>query len=127
MNEHSYGRRQGPYRSRRGLILGVCRGLSEYFGVRVKWVRIGAVIALIATGFWPATAIYLLTAYFMKLEPYLPLESALEEEFYNSYTSSRTMALHRLKREYDTLNRRLQRMEGVVTSKEFRWEQRLNS
>ena len=39
------------------MILGVCKGLAEYFDVKVKWVRIAAVIALIATGFWPALAL----------------------------------------------------------------------
>ena len=34
------------------------------------------------------------------------------------------MALGRLKRTYDTLERRLRRMEDVVTSRDFDWDQR---
>ena len=63
----------------------------------------------------------------MKPEPVLPLQSDEDSEFYNSYTSSRSMALNRLKRTYDSLDRRLQRMENVVTSKEYDWDRRLNS
>jgi phage shock protein C len=108
------------------MILGVCKGLAEYFGVQVKWVRIAAVIALVATGFWPALAVYLLAAYFIRPEPRLALETELEEEFYSSYTRSRAMALSRLKQEFDSLDRRIQRMEGAVTAREFQWQQRLD-
>ena len=121
-----YGRRRGLYRARDGMILGVCKGLAEYFGVRVKWIRIAAVVVLVATGFWPAVAVYLIAAYFMRTEPLLPLETDLEEEFYSSYTRSRAMALSRLKREFDSLDRRVQRMEGAVTAREFQWQQRLD-
>ena len=127
MNSRSERNRRTLYRSRKGKILGVCRGLSDYFGVSLKWTRIIAVLALIFTGFWPATAIYLAAAYFMSPEPIVPLESDLEEEFYNSYTASKAMALGRLKYQFDRLDRRIQRMESVVTAKEYNWEQRLNS
>jgi phage shock protein C len=123
----SYGRKRTLYRSRRGKILGVCRGFAEYFDVQVKWVRIIALVFLIFTGFWPAVAIYLIAAYLMKPEPVLPMENEMEEEFYNSYAASRAMALGRLKRKFDHLDRRIQRMENHVTTREYSWEQRLNS
>ena len=34
------GRRAGPYRSRRGVILGVCRGIAEHADVSLFWVRL---------------------------------------------------------------------------------------
>jgi phage shock protein C len=34
--------------------------------------------------------------------------------------------LHRLKRTYDNLDRRIQRMEHIVTSREYDWDRRLN-
>lgn len=120
-------RRRSLYRSRRGMILGVCRGLAEYFDISIKVTRILAVAALIFTGFWPAVAVYLAAAYFMTPEPIIPLESGMEEEFYNSYSASRSMAVERLKNQYDRLNRRIQRMEGVVTDKAFGWERRLET
>jgi phage shock protein C len=119
--------RRTLYRSRSGMILGVCKGLAEHFGVSLKWTRVIAVLVLIFTGFWPAAAIYLAAAYFMTPEPLLELETELEEEFYNSYSASRSMALGRLKSQFDRLDRRIQRMEDVVTDREYSWEQRLNS
>ncbi|MFH1138048.1 MAG: envelope stress response membrane protein PspC [Pseudomonadota bacterium] len=114
-----------PYRSRGGMILGVCRGLADYFNLPVFWVRAGAVAVLVITGFWPVLGIYLLAAFFMKPEPVIPFRSEDEHEFYNSYASSRKMALNRLKKTFDNLDRRLGRMEDRVTAKEFDWERRL--
>ena len=114
----------GPYRSRRGAIFGVCRGLAEYFDFSVFWMRMIAVVLCLFTGCWPVLAGYILGALLMRPEPVLPLESEDDAEFYNSYTSSRSMALHRLKRTFDRLDRRIQRMEGIVTAKDYDWEQR---
>jgi len=114
------------YRSRSGKILGVCKGLAEYFDLSVKGTRIIAIVLLVSSGIWPMVVVYFLAALLMKPEPVLPLETEGEQEFYNSYTSSRRMALHRLKRTYDNLDRRIQRMEHIVTSREYDWDRRLN-
>lgn len=42
------------------------------------------------------------------------------------YVTSRREAAHGIKDKCDTLDRRLQRMEEIVTSKEFDWERRLS-
>ncbi len=61
--------RPGLYRSRNGVIMGVCRGLADYFDFSVFWIRAIAVILFIFTGFWPVVAIYFLAALLMKSEP----------------------------------------------------------
>lgn len=114
------------YRSRKGMIFGVCQGLSDYLNLKVLWVRIIAVTILIFTGIWPIVIIYLVAALLMKPEPIMPLETEEAQEFYNSYTSSRSLALHRLKRTFDSLDRRVQRIESAVTAREYNWERRLN-
>ncbi len=114
------------YRSRSGMIFGVCRGLADYLNLHVGWVRIVAVVILLCTGVWPIVVIYLVAALIMNLEPVLPLETEEAEEFYNSYTSSRSLALHRLKRTFDSLDRRVQHIETAVTAREYDWERRLN-
>ena len=118
--------RRGPYRSRSGMLLGVCRGLAEHFGISVKVFRIVTLLGVILTGFWPGLAVYLVAAYLMRLEPLMPVHSDSEEEFYNSYSRDRHLALARIKHQYDRLNRRIVRMESAVTDKEYSWEQRLN-
>lgn len=117
----------GIYRSRNGIILGVFKGLGSHFDLSVGWLRLIGVIIFILSGFWPIVVLYLLAALIMKPEPVIPLETIDETEFYDSYTHSRKGAVNRMKRQYDTLNRRIQRMEDIVTDREFDWEQRLNT
>lgn len=113
------------YRSRNGMILGVCRGIAEYFDLSVGWTRILALALLILSGIWPVAILYVLGAFLIKPEPIVPLQTEEAEEFYNSYMSSRTMAIRRLKRTFDNLDRRIQHMESIVTAREFDWERRL--
>ncbi|HEX3020223.1 MAG TPA: envelope stress response membrane protein PspC [Chitinispirillaceae bacterium] len=115
------------YRSRSGMILGVCRGFADFFGVNVLWIRILTIICFILSGFWPLIPLYLASAFLMKPEPVIDLSTDDESEFYESYTSSRPLALHRLKRQFDSLDRRIQRMEDTVTKRDFTWEQRLRN
>ncbi len=115
-----------PYRSRNGAIAGVCRGLAEHFDFSVFWMRIIFVVGAVFTGFWPAVAGYVLAALLMKPEPLLPPANMEEEEFYRSYTGSRSMAVQRLKRTFDSLERRIQRIESIVTTRGYDWDKRLN-
>jgi phage shock protein C len=118
--------RNGIYRSRSGAILGVCKGLAAHFDFSIFWTRVIALILLFVAGFLPAIGLYLLAALLMKPEPVIPIHDAAEKEFYDSYTNSRHGAVQRLKRRYENLQRRIQRMEHIVTSAEFDWENRLN-
>jgi len=117
----------GLYRSRTGLIVGVCNGVAQYFDFSVFWMRAIAVVLLIISGIWPMLIVYIVAALLMKPEPVLPLETEEEQDFYNSYTTSRSMALRRLKRIYDHLDRRIQRLESRVTTREYDWERRFNA
>lgn len=127
MKKYTRKSRNGIYRSRKGIILGVCRGLAEHFDFSVFWVRVIALILLFVAGFLPAIGLYLLAAMLMKPEPVIPIRNFGEKEFYDSYTYSRQGAVQRLKRRYENLQRRIQRMEHIVTSAEYDWENRLNN
>jgi phage shock protein C len=104
----------------------VLRGIAEYFGFSVFWLRAVAVLLLLITGIWPITGLYLLAALLMKPEPVVPFDNDAEQEFYDSYTHSRRNAIRRIKNRFDSLERRLQRMEHRVTSPEFNWEDQLS-
>ena len=105
----------------------MCRGIAEYFDFSIFWARAIAVIALLFSGFWPIMGIYFGAALLMKPEPVLPIHTDEEQEFYDSYIHSKKGAADRLKRRFDNLNRRIQRMEHNVTAREFDWEKRLNT
>jgi len=113
------------YRSRDGVIFGVCRGLANYLEMNVNVLRGIAVVLTILTGFWAGVITYVVAALMMRLEPVMPLETEEDAEFYNSFTGSRKMALHRLKRTFDNLDRRIQRIEGIVTARDYDWDRRL--
>ena len=117
----------GLYRSRDGVILGVCRGIAEYFDFSVFWTRAIAIVLLFFTGFWPITILYLISALLMKPRPVIPIETEDHQEFYDSYIHSRGHAADRLKRRYEHLERRLRRLEDLVTTREFDWDSRLNA
>ena len=117
--------RAGLYRSRNGAIFGICRGVAEYFDFSVFWARAIAIIFLLVSGFWPAIGLYLIAALLMKPAPVVPLKSEAEQEFYDSYTHSRHRAARRLQRRYESLERRIQRMEHMVTAREFDWDNKV--
>lgn len=127
MSYHTTHRKpSGPYRSRQGMIFGVCRGLAEYFDSSIAGFRIGALLLMLFTGFWPIVVVYCIAAFLMKAEPVIPFESESDQEFYDSYARSRRMGVDRLKRSYDNLDRRLQRMESIVTSPDYQWKKRFH-
>lgn len=118
---------KGLYRSRHGVILGVCRGLADHFDFSVFWARVIAVVILFFSGLWPVLGIYLLAALLMKPEPVIPFTTEEDREFYDSYTHSRSRAAQRVKQRYESLERRLRRLEDAVTAKSFNWDDRLKS
>lgn len=66
MNKQSHKR---LVRSRQGVVMGVCQGLAEYFGVSVFWLRFATAVAMIITGFFPVAFFYLVLAIMIKPEP----------------------------------------------------------
>ncbi|MCB2226829.1 MAG: envelope stress response membrane protein PspC [Desulfarculaceae bacterium] len=119
--------RRGLYRSRHGALLGVCRGLSEYFDFSVTWVRIITVVAFIFTGLWPVGVLYLILALVMKPAPALPPQYEDETEEHHSYADSKKAALGRMKQTYDNLERRMRHLEDVVTSRDFDWDRKVRN
>ncbi len=118
--------RRRLYRSRDGAIFGVCRGIADYSDISLFWIRFICIAIFIFSGFFPLAFIYLIAAILMKPEPVVPLATEEELEFYTSYAGSRTMAVSRLKKKFEQLERRARRIEDIVTAREFDWEQRLN-
>ena len=118
---------RGLYRSRNGIILGVIRGISEYFDFSVFWGRTIAVMLLLVSGFWPVTGLYFLAALIMKPAPVLRIDSDDAHDFYDSYVHSRPRAVDRIKRRYDNMEQRIRRMEDAVTSRDYEWKRRFDA
>jgi phage shock protein C len=116
--------RRGLYRSRNGVLLGVCRGVADYFDFSVFWIRAAAVILFICTGFWPIVGVYILAALLMKSDP---ARSGAEKS--KPGTGSRqdctaNDTAERLRRKWKHLEKRIRNMEDKVTSREYDWNNR---
>lgn len=127
MSRVSYRKTSGIYRSRDGVIFGVCRGLADYYDFSVFWIRAILIILFLLSGVWPIFGLYLLASFLMKPKPVRPIETEEEQEFYDSYVDSRHRAAQRLKQRYKNLERRIGRIEDSVTSREFDWDRRMNA
>ena len=112
------------YRSRNGKIFGVFQGIADATGLSAYGLRLAAIVIMLFSGFFPIVLIYIGAAILMKLEPITPLDSE-GEEFYNSMTSNRRLAMERLLNRIDSLDRRTQRIETLVTSKGSDWDRRM--
>ncbi|MDO9583829.1 MAG: envelope stress response membrane protein PspC [Desulfomicrobium sp.] len=117
--------REALYRARDGVFLGVCKGVARHFDVPVNMLRAVVLILFFVTGVWPVGLLYLIAAMIMRVEPAVPFANEDERTFYDAYANSRTGVLQRMKRSFDNLDRRLRRMEAVVTSRDFDWERRM--
>jgi phage shock protein C len=118
--------RRGLYRSRNGVILGVCRGVADYFDFSVFWIRAIAVILFICTGFWPIVGVYILAALLMKSDPVKTAGTEAKRRSCCGRRHTRNVTADRLKRKWKHLEKRIRRMEDKVTSREFDWNSRFN-
>ena len=118
--------KRGLYRSRKGAILGVCRGIADYFDFSVFWVRTITVILLIFTKFWVIIGLYILAALVMKSEPAIHIRTGPQSKFASRFTYAKQDTADRLKRKWQHLEKRIRRMEDKVTSREFDWNQRMH-
>ena len=111
------GEKRGLYRSRHGMVFGVCRGIAERLDVSVFWTRILVLVAFIFSGFWPIGAIYLLLALLLKKEP---VGMAYVRHSGVSHTADRCRHAE------GSLDERMQRMQSTMNHDMHRWDMRLH-
>jgi phage shock protein C len=116
------------YRSRNGMIFGVCRGIADTFDLSLFWVRLGFIIAFAITLFFPTGLIYLILALVLKREPDELLGSRSRDVIFDGPNdSSRKVGLRQFKAKFDSLENRIRRMESHVTDRAYDWDKRLNT
>lgn len=103
-----------------GKIAGVCAGLADYFGWKVKWLRIAWILS--AVFFFPMPiVIYFVAAVAMK--PYRdgrPIYPSTEEEqFWRTFSVKPKATFSELKHRFRALDARIADMEHAVTSSEY--------
>lgn len=107
------------YRSRDNAVLGgVCAGFAEYFGFNLKVTRILAVIAFFMA--MPMTVVAYLAIVFL-----VPARSAsrkapkVDPDFKKALRSSPAQTMSDVRRRFQSLDRRLARLEKYVTSSRY--------
>ena len=146
--------RRRLYRSSNGRLLGVFSGIAESLGYCVRRTRIVGACVLIAIavflgahGFWITAIVggffYLLLALLM--QPPRPagmrsMEAESDEDLMPppfaaqrwrstppEVPTAPRVDLAQLDRQLDNLNRRIQKMEAIVTDRQYDWTRRMDS
>ena len=145
--------RRRLYRSANGKLLGVFGGIAESLGYCAGWTRVVGVCVLVAlagfvgaNGFWVTVLVggffYMLLA-LLRHPPRpagsLPVEADAEGDLMPpsaarrwgstppAVSNAQRVDLAQLDRQLESLNRRIQRMETIVTDRQYDWERRLDS
>lgn len=117
-------RRNRLYRSHKDVVFfGVCGGIAEHFDIAPWGVRVGVILLTMLGGFPWIPIAYVIMGMTMKQAPEERFENYEQEEFWNVYQSSRAEALRKVHRAYQMLDKRLQRMESIVTAPSFELEE----
>jgi phage shock protein C len=116
-------RRSSPnklYRDpRKGMILGVCAGIADFFGVSPILVRIVALIGLFLFTL-PTFIAYFLVAVLIPRKPEDLYISGEEESFWRAVRTEPRQTVRELRHKFREMERRMRAMEGWVTSREFK-------
>ena len=119
--------RRRLYRSDDSVIFGVCGGIAEYFdlspwGLRLVWV-IASIPAL-----WLMLPAYIILGFTLKRRAFTPDDTRRHGLFYGPEGRLPNSAvLGMLRQRFDSLDRRLQRLESEVTSPGFRFDRELRA
>lgn len=114
------------YRNRkRGLLAGVCAGISDWTGFNLTALRVGVV--LLAIPFFAVIVIgYLALALLLPVAPADLYVDEADERFWRDTRRAPVEGVSSLNNRYRQLDERLQRMEAWLTSREYRLRQEID-
>lgn len=114
-----YSRNRLYRNRRRGLLAGVCAGISDWSGFNLTALRVGVVLLAI-----PFTAVivigYLALALLLPVAPVDMYADEADERFWRETRRAPVEGVSTLNNRYRRLDQRLQRMEAWLTSREYR-------
>src|SRR5579859_7483440 len=110
--------------TRKGRIAGVCAGLAAYFDIKVRYIRLAAILGVIFGFGIPIVIAYIALAFILKPMPEQLFRSDSEERFWRTVNVSPNLSVSELKSRFRALDRRLAEMEARVTSDEFHLRQK---
>jgi len=120
-----YNRNRLYRNRRRGLLAGVCAGISDWTGFNLTALRVGVVLLAI-----PFTAVivvgYLVLALLLPVAPPNLYADEADERFWRETRRAPVEGVASLNNRFRQLDRRLQRMEAWLTSREYRIRQEID-
>mgnify|MGYP001813425252 CR=1 FL=1 len=118
MSEYVTTAQRGFYRNAdRAMLGGVCAGLADYFGFNLRATRFLTFIAFLMA--MPMTVLAYLALVFLVPTRSTRLETAADPDFRRTLRSSPARAADDVRRRFQSLDRRLARMEKYITSSRY--------
>ncbi len=97
-----------------GKIMGVCAGIADYTGVDVLWVRVGAVLLTLSTGF--GIPLYFVIGFLADKKPAALYGDRDEQQFWQGVRQSPGRTAREVRAEFRDLDRRLAEVEQFYVS-----------
>ncbi len=120
--QESFPQRRFYRRKDKAMIAGVCAGLADYFGFNLKATRLLAVISLLMAT--PVTLLaYFGAVFLVPAAPDVRVRPGADEDFRRAVRAAPSQTLADVRRRFQSLERRLARLERYVTSPRFNLDQ----
>jgi phage shock protein C len=121
---NDFYKRKNPHRLYRdkdnAILAGVCAGIAEYAGLNRKGVRLVTILMMLFPPFFAFIVIsYIILAIVIPVKPQDLFESQEQAEFWRGVSNAPSDVFGALRHRFRELNRRLEKMEAFVTSREF--------
>jgi len=125
----TYDRHNSPNKlykdPRKGKLMGVCAGLSDYTGIKATYIRIALVVGAVFGFFFWILIGYLILGLALEPKPAGLYADPEEERFWRDVRTRPQATAADLRRRFRDIDDRIQRMESYVTSKRFKLDREL--
>jgi phage shock protein C len=127
---NDFYKRKNPHRLYRdkdnAILAGVCAGIAEYAGLNRKGVRLVTILMMLFPPFFAFIVIsYVILAIVIPVKPEHLFENQEQAEFWRGVSNAPSDVFGALRHRFRELNRRLEKMEAFVTSREFEIDSQL--
>jgi phage shock protein C len=127
---NDFYKRKNPHRLYRdkdnAILAGVCAGIAEYAGLNRKGVRLVTILMMLFPPFFAFIVIsYIILAIVIPVKPRDLFENQEQAEFWRGVSNAPSDVFGALRHRFRELNRRLEKMEAFVTSREFEIDREL--
>jgi phage shock protein C len=110
----------------RGIVMGVCAGLADYFGFNLTVVRVLTALGLVMFTV-PTVLAYLAAAWLLPVQPRDLYEGPAEAAFWRHARTRPSDTARDLRHKFREMERKLRALEAHATSREFDLGRKIDS